>query len=295
MRVAPSASSSCSMANRLRAASCRSPRGRQVAHRAVDRRRARSRDRPRRAARLGIEPQRRVGRIVADQHARRGDGRIGCGSCDRARRAPPRSRRAPWPRRATAPAASPSTADDRRFHPGRAWPAIEHRHRAAKAVAHLVGGGRRQPARGIGGWRRQRPARRPRSAPAPADGRGCGCATVSSPAVTISARPLPGRAGSTSVSGPGQSARQPARQRRELGQRLGHRQVGAMDDQRIEARPPLGLVDRQHRIGVGRVGAQAIDRLGGKGARACRRAAGRRRRPPICRIDRARCTVMGAV
>ena len=35
-----------------------------------------------------------------------------------------------------------------------------------------------------------------------------------------------------------------------------------MDDQRIEARPALGLVDARDRLGVGRVGGKAVDRLG---------------------------------
>ncbi len=38
-----------------------------------------------------------------------------------------------------------------------------------------------------------------------------------------------------------------------------------MHDQWIEARPALGLVDLQHGIGVGGVGAQPVDRLGGEG------------------------------
>ena len=38
-----------------------------------------------------------------------------------------------------------------------------------------------------------------------------------------------------------------------------------MDDQRVEARPALGLVDLQHRVGIGGVGAEPVDRLGGEG------------------------------
>ena len=38
-----------------------------------------------------------------------------------------------------------------------------------------------------------------------------------------------------------------------------------MHDQRIEARPPLGGENAGHRLAIGGVGAQAIDRLGRKG------------------------------
>ena len=63
----------------------------------------------------------------------------------------------------------------------------------------------------------------------------------------------------------GPQRRQTARQRRKEGQAFGHGQIGAVDDQRIEAGPPLGLINGQYRIGIGRVRPQTIDRLGGKG------------------------------
>ena len=53
-------------------------------------------------------------------------------------------------------------------------------------------------------------------------------------------------------------------QRRELGDGFGHREIGAVDDQRIEARAALGLVDLEDGVGIGGVGAEAVDGLGGE-------------------------------
>ncbi len=89
--------------------------------------------------------------------------------------------------------------------------------------------------------------------------------TVSSPAVTISLRPAPGLRRSTSVSGPGQNCGEPPGEGAELDQFLGHFEVGHVDDQRVEARPALGLVDLEHGVGIGGVGAEPVDRLGGEG------------------------------
>ena len=42
------------------------------------------------------------------------------------------------------------------------------------------------------------------------------------------------------------------------------RHVGHVSDQRVEARPALGRIDRRHRTRIGSVSRQAIDRLGGQ-------------------------------
>ena len=89
--------------------------------------------------------------------------------------------------------------------------------------------------------------------------------TVSRPAVTRSLRPASARLGSTRVSGPGQKRAELFGQRRELDQRFGHREIGDVDDQRIEARAALGLVDLEHGVGIGGVGAEAVDGLGREG------------------------------
>ena len=49
------------------------------------------------------------------------------------------------------------------------------------------------------------------------------------------------------------------------GQWLGFGEAGNMQDQRVEARPPLGGEDRGDGPLVGCVGAEPIDRLGRKG------------------------------
>src|SRR5690606_16348672 len=56
-----------------------------------------------------------------------------------------------------------------------------------------------------------------------------------------------------------------ARQRVENADALGHGEVTHMGDQRIEARPTLGLEDARHGSAVGGVASQAVDRLGRNG------------------------------
>ena len=56
--------------------------------------------------------------------------------------------------------------------------------------------------------------------------------------------------------------RQRARERREIDECFGFCEIPHMHDQRIELWPPLGGEDRGDSLAVGRVGTEAIDRLG---------------------------------
>ena len=181
------------MAKRLRAASRRSPDGRQIAQRCRRSRRPERRDRPRRAAARRIEAQRGVGRVVARQHARRGDRGVGLRQSRPARpssRLDLLARQGPGPQLHRRRRRRPRGSSTRR-PPLHGPPSSTGTGRQS----------RRAPARRWSAtacprdWRRARRAAgpRPRSAPAPADGRGCGSPTVSSPAVTRSERPAPGR------------------------------------------------------------------------------------------------------
>ena len=64
--------------------------------------------------------------------------------------------------------------------------------------------------------------------------------------------------------------------------------VADMDDQRIEARPALGLVDARDRLAIGRVGGEAVDGLGRHRDRLARRrsAAPPRRSPRVHKAGR---------
>ena len=86
---------------------------------------------------------------------------------------------------------------------------------------------------------------------------------VGSPAVTSDAMPASGRSGTTSVSGPGQCcSASVSASLAELADPLGSGEIRHVHDQRVEARPALGLVDARDGVGVGRVGGEAVDRLG---------------------------------
>ena len=203
---------------------------------------------------------------MACQHAGRGDGRTGCG--DRHRLADGRFDRLAWQGAgAQLHDAVAGDGKDGRLHPRLAGAAIEHRDATGKAAAHLFGRGRGEFSRRIGGGRSQRPAggadqgqRQRVVGNADADGVEPGSDQVG--------EPCPGSALQHERQRAGPEARQLAGQRRELDQRFGHGEIGDMDDQRIEARPTLGLVDGEHCIGTGGVRAEAINRLGGKGDEA---------------------------
>ena len=72
--------------------------------------------------------------------------------------------------------------------------------------------------------------------------------------------PLPGRCGSTSVSGPGQNA---CASLFDSGSNRAMRSaiamIGDMGDQRVEARPALGFEDARHADAVGGVAGQPVD------------------------------------
>ena len=93
--------------------------------------------------------------------------------------------------------------------------------------------------------------------------RGARSAIVASPAVASGWTGASGASGTTSDSGPGQNfSRKPLGARIEHAIAPRHRDVGHMADQRIEARPALGREDARHRLAVGGVGGEAVDRLG---------------------------------
>ena len=98
---------------------------------------------------------------------------------------------------------------------------------------------------------------------------GARSATLSSPALTSSDSGEFLRRGSTRVSGAGpELLRQRLGAGRKFHMAAGFFQVGDMHDQGIEQRPALGGENRGHRLAVGGVGAQAVNRLGGEGDQA---------------------------
>ena len=117
--------------------------------------------------------------------------------------------------------------------------------------------------------------------------------TVSLPAVTMSG--IRAERGRTRVSGPGQNAAASLRCLGPVGDaRAGHVDAADVDDQRVDRGPPLGLEDPGDGLGVGGVGAQAVDGLGGEGDEAPLASRPRRPRPGsgrvgIMRIDGDEC------
>ena len=63
----------------------------------------------------------------------------------------------------------------------------------------------------------------------------------------------------------GPELRQSLDQRRHLDETFRHIQIGSVNDQRVEARPALDLVDLEHCVGIGRIGPEPVDGLGGEG------------------------------
>ena len=104
-------------------------------------------------------------------------------------------------------------------------------------------------------------------------------AMLSRPAVARSATAQVGAFGSTSVSGPGQSA---AASRSAVASNCASFRAAArsrdMGDQRIERGSALGVIEARHRDAVLRVSAKAIDGLGRKGDEPAGRKAARRGR-----------------
>ena len=168
---------------------------------------------------------------------------------------------------------------DGRFQPDRAWSRVEHeRHRVAELLDHVLGAGRADAAGAVGARRGQRPAERGDRPPA-AGPRGARSAMVESPAVTSGCTGAASASGTTSDKRP-----RPEFLRQLLGARVEHAvaprhlQARHVADQRIEARPPLGLEDARHRLAVRRVRREAVDGL--RRQRDERAGAERRRRFP---------------
>jgi hypothetical protein len=156
------------------------------------------------------------------------------------------------------------------FNAALARSAIEHGDAASETFPHLRRGGGRELARGVGGGCCQRPvggAQQVQGQGMIGDTQGDGIKPGRGDVGQAVA--LPEGQNDAQRTGP-EALRKAAGQRRKHSKALGHGEVGAMDDQRIEARAALGLVDGEHGISIGGVGAQAIDRLGGKSAKLAR-------------------------
>ncbi len=153
--------------------------------------------------------------------------------------------------------------DDRAFHPHGAGAAIDSRaHGMARLFHGVVEGRRTGPSRTIGRGRDDRPAEgadyRPR-------------ARMARHAHGHAVQPRPRQiTHPLAIAHRGHNGQRPrpeglgqrARLGVEHGDRLGVHGVGDMSDQGIEARPTLGLEDSRHRLRIGGVGCQTIDRLG---------------------------------
>ena len=157
-------------------------------------------------------------------------------------------------------------ADDRRFHADRAGTAIQYRGdapvEAPVRVQHMICGGRADPPRGI----RRRCGQRRAGCAQQRLRHGMGRNADADRVQPRRDQPRDARIGAqrhhqcqrARPEGP----RQGQRLRRQVGDGLRRGQVRHMHDQRVEAGPPLGLVDAGHRRPVARVGSQAVDRLG---------------------------------
>ena len=113
---------------------------------------------------------------------------------------------------------------------------------------------------------------------------------VSSPAVASSLTGQSARLCNTNVSGPGQKPAPAVRVVVEMRERVRRGEIGQMRDQRIEGGPSLGGIKPRHRLAIGRVGAEAIDRLGREGDEPAGREAARGVRDGVrIGLQNARC------
>ena len=271
MRCAPEASSARRCENRLAAASTRSPRGRQIERSRGARRRIGAEREQRFAGphvdgvRAAAAPSARSARRACRARAALRPA-IGCSAIERARWPSTRSiaSRGRPPGRSSVGAPRHDTMVD--STPTLARSAVDDQVDAAVEIGeHVL---RRSSAtHGRTGWPTARPpaCRTPSGDRARPDDPARAPRSMSSPAVASSDTGQPSAFGSTSVSGPGQNAPASSFARhRKARERERRRGVRHMRDQRIEARPALGGVEPRDRLAVGRVGAEAVDRLGRK-------------------------------
>jgi hypothetical protein len=183
------------------------------------------------------------------------------------------SRRAPRRRGAAGRAVRIDEGDDAALHADRAGPAVEDEMDAAvQALFDMLG--RRRADRAGRGWRWAR--------------RGAiehGDQVVSAASIAASAppgcrgRPAPDSltgAASRSAAPPGSAARAKSvasarASGRKSTRRVRPRQTIHMGDQRIKARPALGLINPGDRLAIGGVARQPVDRLRGHGDAAASR------------------------
>ncbi len=282
-------SSRRSIANRLAAASARSPRPAEPEYLGKTGRRigAKGEQRLAGAGVDGVEAQRQPGGVMARQHARRSR-RTGAGHGDRAEE---RGQIFQGDGARTQQHGSlAGQVEHRRFEPDRAAPAIEdQRDRRAQLCGDMRGLGRADPSRAVGRGRRDRAPRRIQQRLRDRIGRYAdrhrvepGARQERHPAVRAAAqheaqRPRPEPAGDV----PGALVEDG--QRRRLGQ------ARNMHDQRVEARPALRREDFGDGAIIRRIAAEAVNRLGWKGDEAagaqqcrgagdCRRVSRRNRR-----------------
>ena len=157
-------------------------------------------------------------------------------------------------------------AQNRRFDPHAAGPAIDHRGDAARQPRqHMRRPRRADPARPVGRGRRHRPAEGRQQALRHRMG-GHAHRDRGQPRRDQRTQPVPCRQR--------QHQRQrPRPERRRERPRIGvenrdpfcRRKVGHMHDKRVELGPPLGRIDRRHRRALPRIRAKAIDRFRRKG------------------------------
>ncbi len=170
--------------------------------------------------------------------------------------------------------------DDGRFEAalGRAG-VDDQRDSPAEALQHMLGAGRADRAAGVGRRRGERPPDRAQQrlhrrmrGNAKADGRQAGGDDRGDAGVRRAAeRPASaGPANAASASARAPSSKTPMRS--------AAAKVGNMNDQRVEARSSLGFVDAGDSFGVGRVGGEAVDRLGRRPRPARRRGSAARLR-----------------
>ena len=291
------ASSARRWENRFAAASTRSPRGERLSTRAafssaVGQPCAEREQRFAHSHAPGFEPQRRARRVVRGEHAgrerrvvlARASGNVRAPSSQHALDRVTRQSAGTQQHRLT------EARDDRGLDPDRRRAAVDDEVDAAAEIGkHVRGGGRRHVAGTVGRGRDNRIAQCRENI---ARDRMVGDAHRD--AVEAGG----GELGDRTAGRLGQNKRQRARPERRCKTRastsntsacFGGRNIGDMGDQRIERRPALGVIEAGDGLPVGRVGAEAVDRLGRERDETARRQHARRIRDGrgICSLRRA--------